>query len=156
MLMDISESLSLLTDMFKSKDWFNDVGADELGRLVVYCNYMNAEVFSATPSKLGDRYVLIQFASAKKVEVKPAIAPIIEAPPIVERPTDLNVPYLIRELDRLEKICGSNSLQDVFYEIHDGKNAVTNVSSRYPEVREGLEWLYQSYGFDVIYDEMDG
>ncbi|CAM6004238.1 unnamed protein product [Sphagnum balticum] len=63
---------------------------------------------------------------------------------------------LTRELDRLEKQCGSNILQDIFYEIHDGKNAVTNLGAKYPEVRESLMDLYRAYGFDVIYNEMDG
>lgn len=64
--------------------------------------------------------------------------------------------YLQRELDKLEKACGSYTLQDIFYEIQDGKNAVTNMSARYPDVRKSLERLYNLYGFDVIYEELDG
>lgn len=64
--------------------------------------------------------------------------------------------YLQRELDKLEKLCGSYTLNDIFYEIQDGKNAVTNMSARYPEVRTRMEKLYSLYGFDVIYEELDG
>lgn len=64
--------------------------------------------------------------------------------------------FLQNSLEKLEKDCGSFVLQDIFYEIHDGKNAVTNNSTRYPEVRKKLEKLYREYGFDVIYDELDG
>lgn len=64
--------------------------------------------------------------------------------------------YLQNELERLEKICGSYTLQDIFYEVQDGKNAVTNLSARYPEVRQRMEKLYDMYGFDVIYEELDG
>jgi hypothetical protein len=64
--------------------------------------------------------------------------------------------YLQRELDKLEKACGSYTLQDIFYEIQDQKNAVTDASSRYPEVRKSLERLYGLYGFDIIYEELDG
>ena len=64
--------------------------------------------------------------------------------------------YLQNELTRLEKICGSYTLQDIFYEIQDGKNAVTNMSARYPEVHTRLQKLYSLYGFDVIYEELDG
>ena len=63
---------------------------------------------------------------------------------------------LTQELDRLEKQCGSNILQDIFYEIHDGKNAVTNLGAKYPDVRESLMDLYRAYGFDIIYEELDG
>lgn len=69
---------------------------------------------------------------------------------------DLSMRHLEDELDRLEKLCGSNSLQDIFYEIQDGKNAVTNLSARYPDVRTRLEKLYDQYGFDVIYENLDG
>lgn len=69
---------------------------------------------------------------------------------------DLSQRRLENELTKLEKICGSNALQDIFYEIRDAHNAVTNLSARYPEVREALETLYDQYGFDVIYENLDG
>ena len=64
--------------------------------------------------------------------------------------------HLQNELTRLEKVCGSFTLQDIFYEIQDGKNAVTNLSSRYPEVHQAMKRLFDEYGFDVIYEELDG
>ena len=64
--------------------------------------------------------------------------------------------YLQNELERLEKICGSYTLQDIFYEVQDGNNAVTNMSARFPEVRSNLEKLFEEYGFDIIYEELDG
>lgn len=64
--------------------------------------------------------------------------------------------HLQNELERLEKVCGSFTLQDIFYEVQDGKNAVTNMSSRYPEVRQSLDKLFVEYGFDIIYEELDG
>lgn len=73
-----------------------------------------------------------------------------------ERELELSVRALTDEIDRLEKLCGSNILQDIFYEIQDGKNAVTNLSARYPEVRQRMEKLHAKYGFDVIYEELDG
>lgn len=72
------------------------------------------------------------------------------------RELELSVRALTDELDRLEKLCGSNVLQDVFYEVHDGENAVTNLSARYPEVRRRVQKIYDKYGFDVIYEELDG
>ena len=67
---------------------------------------------------------------------------------VVKEPLDIRV--LIKELDRLERICGSNTMQDIFYEVHDQANAVTNSSSKFPEVRRRMESLYQKYGFDII------
>jgi hypothetical protein len=73
-----------------------------------------------------------------------------------ERQLELSVRALTDELDRIERSCGSNVLQDIFYEVHDGTNAVTNLSARYPEVRQRVQKLYDKYGFDTIYEELDG
>lgn len=73
-----------------------------------------------------------------------------------EADDEKSIRYLQNELEKLEKICGSYTLQDIFYEVQDGKNAVTNLSARYPEVRQRMEKLYEMYGFDVIYEELDG
>lgn len=69
---------------------------------------------------------------------------------------DQSLRHLQNELDRLEKVCGSHTLQDIFYESHDGKNAVTNMSKHYVDVRKSMDKLIQEYGFDVIYEELDG
>lgn len=73
-----------------------------------------------------------------------------------ERQLELSVRALTDELDRLERLCGSNILQDIFYEVHDKTNAVTNLSAKFPEVRGRVEKLYDKYGFDIIYEELDG
>jgi hypothetical protein len=73
-----------------------------------------------------------------------------------EQDLELSVRALTDELDRLERLCGSNILQDIFYETHDQNNAVTNLSAKYPEVRQRIQKLYDKYGFDVIYEELDG
>jgi hypothetical protein len=53
-------------------------------------------------------------------------------------------------------MCGSNIMQDIFYEVHDKENAVTNLSAKFPDVRKSMEKLYAQYGFDLIYENMDG
>jgi hypothetical protein len=80
----------------------------------------------------------------------------LEDTPEQEAALELSVRALTDELDRLEKLCGSNILQDIFYEVHDQKNAVTNLSARYPEVRTRIQKLYDKYGFNAIYEELDG
>lgn len=72
-----------------------------------------------------------------------------------EQLLELRVKHLTDELDKLEKICGTNILSDIFFEIHDGNNAVTNLSIKYPEVREKLQSLYSQFGFDILYEELE-
>jgi hypothetical protein len=72
-----------------------------------------------------------------------------------EQQLELRVRHLTDELDKLEKICGTNILGDIFFEIHDGSNAVTNLSIKYPEVREKLQSLYHQFGFDILYEELE-
>jgi hypothetical protein len=162
-----------LTEKLKDYDWFHSVGLDVFGRLVVYVNYLNLDVYNNVPDTISGQRLLIHFASNKEAKrdqftgserkTLPSL-PVIEMDVIDitdevelledESPPDLR--SLTNELDRLEKICGSHIMQDIFYEVHDGGNAVTNLSVKFPEVRSGIEKLYQRYGFDVIYEEMDG
>jgi hypothetical protein len=165
--MDTNEGLTLLNSLLKDKAWFHEVSMDNYGRFVVYAYYINPSIEADVPDKVANRSVLLHFAASKmaqrsqfagEVKVPPALDDIIDVTEdailINESVGDLTL--LTNELDRLEKLCGTHILQDIFYEIHDGKNAVTNLSAKFPDVRRWMEDLYDAYGFDVIYEEMDG
>lgn len=158
----MSEILNYLSQTFKDRDWFFDVGVDQFNRPVVYVKYMCHETLHDVPDSVGGKQVLVHFAASKTARrdqftedlTKPKLVPVAElAPPPPPAP---DVDDLCDELDRLEKICGSNTLQHIFYEVHDGDNAVTSYSPKFPEVREALDKLYATFGFDVIYEELDG
>jgi hypothetical protein len=176
--MEQQEALDLLRKLFQNEDWYYDVGMDQYGRYVVYVHYMNMETMTSVPDKMGGKQVLCHFAGYKKAtreqftqdkpKPQPA-APIEDNIPfdLIQDVTDeaeliddlgapLDLNSLIKELDRMERVCGSNIMQDIFYEVHDKDNAVTNLSAKFPAVRETMERLYQRYGFDVIYENMDG
>lgn len=182
--MSIEEGMDQLSRQFKGRDWFYDVGTDQYGRLVVYVKYMCHETLHEIPDKAGGVQVLVHFAASKlatreqftdstgpktiKVDITPSefISAAKEAQAngidtgfgqmLYEDGEDRSILFLQQELDRLEKACSSRTLQDIFYEIQDGPNAVTNMSARYPEVRKRMQELYDVYGFDVIYEELDG
>jgi hypothetical protein len=178
---EMNKVLELLHYLFKDRDWFDSVGVEKHGRPTVYIKYSCEETLYDIPDYVGGRQVLSHFASSKGArEVELTFRPHEDNIPIpltnkipdvadeveledpdgtVELPSsflEYDLTGLCKELDRLEKQCGSNCLQDIFYEVHDGRNAVTNNSARYPEVRSSLEKLYKEYGFDVIYEELDG
>jgi hypothetical protein len=136
----MSDSLSNILDSFANKfkdfDWFSDITI-ESGRVIIYVYWMSGDTLSMLPDKLAGMQVLVHYSSNVKLD-------------------NLDINLLIKELDRLEKICGSNPLQDIFYEIHDGDNCVTNLSIKYPDVSSSMRRLYDEYGFDVIYEELDG
>lgn len=169
----VADAMVRLSETYKGKDWFAEVDRDQYGRIVVYVKYMNHETLHDIPDFAGGRQVLVHFIASKTATrdqfVDHGTVPVKVAPtPVVEQDEDnvsdveeqKSLQYLQKELDRLEKICGSNTLQDIFYECHDEDmspgSAVTNLSARYPEVRERIEKLYDMYGFDVIYEELDG
>lgn len=167
--------LALLHDKLVNKDWFHSVGKDKSNRIVVYVKYMCDETTTDIPRQVdgidGKINVLCHFAASKNIKkelyahkgFKPKESvPFLEEAvdddlEFIEEPnTPLDLRELVAELDRLEKMSGSNIMQDIFYEVHDGENAVTNLSSKFPDVRCGMEKLYDQYGFDLIYDNMDG
>lgn len=180
--MDMQEGLKALERLLDPYDWFYEVCA-EPRRYVVYVHRVEKEQDAIIPDRMAGYQIVVHFASSKlaskeqylimgnrhselvqRVEsVQNGAAETLSLEEVVkdlERENDesyaqrLNA--LTKELDRLERQVGSNTLQDIFYEIHDGKNAVTNVGGRYPDVRDAMVKLYSSYGFDVIYEELDG
>lgn len=179
--MDAKEALVQLRHLYQGKDWFADVGTDQFGRYVVYIKYMCPETISGIVDYHEGVQVVVHFDMSKTATrdqftsnlsapgaslkqyvaadyAKPIEAPWVEMKGDVTEPAeeDKSLRHLTDELDKLEKLVGTNILQDIFYEIHDGPNSVTNLSSRYPIVRKSLDRLYDEYGFDVIYEEMDG
>lgn len=165
------QPLVMLHASLVNKDWFHSIVKDKSNRLIVYVKYMCDETTNDIPRKIGGLQVLCHFASSKniskelfahkgfKVKEKAPAAEVVDLDDVefIEEPnTPLDLRELTKELDRLEKMSGSNIMQDIFYEVHDGVNAVTNLSSKFPDVRQGMENLYQQYGFDLIYENMDG
>lgn len=162
---------------FGNRDWFHSVDKDKYGRIVVYVKYMCDETTYDIPRQIDGVNVLVHFAGSKNIKkelyahkgYQPKTVPLPRVSTgvedlgdsddieFIEEPnTPLDLRELVAELDRLEKMSGSNIMQDIFYEVHDGVNAVTNLSIKFPEVRQGMEKLYHQYGFDLIYENMDG
>lgn len=158
--------LVLLYDRFVDRDWFHSVGMDKSKRLVVYVKYMCDETTNDIPRQVDGINVLCHFATSKHISKElftpKGLNPIKNNLPPLEDLSDVelieepDLSELIKELVHLEKMCGSNIMQDIFYEVHDGINAVTNLSSKFPDVKRGMEKLYEQYGFDLIYENMDG
>lgn len=136
-------------ESLKKQDWFDSLGKDEYNRDIVFVHYMTIEVIQYIQSELGN--VLIYFAGSK-IPDKNKYIHLLEEEPI----TDCD-PFneLKKCLMHLQDQYSRNIIQDIFYEIHDGKNAITNLSLSFPRLRLELDALYQSYGFDVIYDELN-
>ena len=167
--LSVSEAMDFLTNLCKGKAWFYDVSPEKYGRPTVYVHYIDKEQEELTPYFVGGHQVLVHFAASKFSRKEDFIQ---DATPKfgssfsqnigfqenkdVNPPEELDIDYLIDELDRLERRCGANILESIFYEEHDGKNAVTNLSEKYPEVREAMRKLYDDYGFDLIFNELEG
>ena len=160
---------NLLSEKFASKPWFDSVGRDQYGRLTIYVRFMNLETMTEVPSKIDGDQVMVHFVANKTAKsedftlsgsLRPSFLPLVEE----ELDNEGELPFyllesdigdLIQELERLEKICGTNTLSEIFFEEHDQENAITNLSAKFPEVRESISKLYQIYGFDVIYEELE-
>jgi len=150
----ISDSLSEVKNYLKHHDWFHDVDVDSLGRIAVYVNFMNPMVFKIVPERVDGTHVLIHFAGSKTIRKEDFVQELTSTPP-KEEDSDKEFLELYSKLNELETICGLNILTDIFFESHDASNAITNLSSKYPEIREKMNSLYEEYGFDVIHDELE-
>lgn len=145
-------------DFLKGFDWFCSAELGKDNRFIVYVNKMDLSVWNAVPPSLDGKQVLVHWQPSESpvkqetfsVYVDSAKADFLESDDV-----DLIV-FIQEELDKLERGCGTKNLSDIFYEIHDGKNAVTDVGRMYPDVVKRLTDLYNTYGFDVLYNELDG
>ncbi len=146
-------NLNQFKESIKNKDWFFDLGEDQFGRYVVYTKYMCNETLYNIPDKIDNKQVLVHLASYLLAN-KNSFIEILDKNLKESQENELEGSDLSFKLNYLESKCGENILQDLFFEIHDGKNSVTNLSSKYPEVKEELSKLYFEYGFDVIYEEL--
>lgn len=128
-------------------DWFCDIGTDEFKRDVIYVHYMNIEIINYIQNKFGN--VLIHFSSSllKKDQYVILIDDIPDTDPD---------PYssLMNEISDLQNTYNKNFLLDLFYEVHDGKNAVTNLSNIFPVPFQQMQKLYEIYGFDVLHEKL--
>lgn len=132
---------------FGDRDWFHSVGTDQYGRVVVYVKYMCDETLHDIPDRVDGKQVLVHFAgyllATREVYTNPNARKQEDADVLVS-----SVKSLIGDLGR-EKV------RDIFYEIHDGPNALTHLSDTHPYARDCLDKLYEEYGFDVLFDLLD-
>lgn len=173
-IMDIKESLVAINNLFKNRDWFHSVEVIN-NKIIVYVDTMSGDILRAVPNSINGHEVFLHYARSKVINKTEfiynpqpylnlvAMVPdgddtfLAGNPKVEELSSELleyDITELVTELDRLEKICGVNTLADIFFEEHDGINAVTNLSARYPEVKSAIHKLYEIYGFDIIYEEL--
>jgi hypothetical protein len=147
------KSLEILLDPY---DWFHEI-CMEGNRYIVYVSYMDKSQDTIIPDRATDgRQILCHFVHSMAPKEQLLNLPFpTTVPAQIESSTVVSMLHLQEELDRLGIICGSHTLLDVFYETHDQKNAITNMSARYPQVRAAMEKLYHQYGFSAIYEVLD-
>jgi hypothetical protein len=177
----MQEGLKKLETLLDPYDWFYEVVV-EARRYVVYVHSMDISQDAIIPDSMMGHQVVIHFASSApgvknefvskpQTHTLPAYNPFARTQLEIITESDVallkelgwiptakepHISDLTNKLDRLERICGSNILQDLFYECHDQRNAVTNLRARFPEVYSAIVELYKEYGFDIIYNELDG
>lgn len=161
---NMNEAITELIKVCKDYDWFYDVDSKQ-DKLIVYVTKMGMDVFKAVPDTINNKQVLIHYAGSKTAQLSdfvnsnipipltkslPEIEELSEEYVVMEQEEDFQV--LVEELLRLEKICGKNVLQSLFFEIHDGDDAITNLSDKFPVAYISMKKLYDKYGYDVLYD----
>lgn len=149
-------NLNNLKNALKDKIWFYDTGIDEYDRPVVYVHLMNSSIFkelSEVSKQFLETSPCIHYASSSLFERSKYVN---EINLIKNLPNSIyTLDFLFHELNKLKDVCGLNILSDIFYEVHDGQNAITNLSAKFPEVKDSLDKLYAEYGFDLIYNYLE-
>src|SRR5271166_744390 len=146
-MQEVIKSLEILLDPY---DWFHEIGVED-NRYIVYVSYMDQSQDSIIPDRAPDgKQILCHFVSSMTVAKDKFLdltSPTMENVLVDEceflSKSDVDdLEQFQKELGELQKICGSHTLQEIFFEIKDQENAVTNMTIRFPEVRKELEKLY--------------
>lgn len=156
------DNINKLKEELSKKEWFDDIGHDKYGNVIVYIKYSCYETINNIPDYIDGAHILVHFAASKPsvkckfiTEIKTRSVIVDEQLSFEEFESQIDLLKLTNELDSLKNIYGDDVLEVIFFEVHDGKNAITNVSKTYPLVRESIDKLYNKYGFDVIYDQFN-
>ena len=143
--MNRNEAMSQLSQMFKGLDWFYEVDLDQYGRIVVYAHRVDTEIYNLVPTKLGEFQILLHFATNKTAtreqftsnpnapgatlkkfvpEVhSPSLSLLLKAEEYLEELDEVVGPeeeekslsHLQKELDELERACGSFTLSEILF-----------------------------------------
>lgn len=168
--MQISK-IEQLSNLLSQYPWFKGVEKDSFGRLVVYSDSFSSEVFSKVPENFENERVLLHFAASKSVNKDNYITDLRKNQEIfLEEPVCINTvaePYvksssdeeeadqcLNWELESLNNLFDYDILYHIFFEVHDGKNAITQLSNTYKDARLAMEDLYEIYGFDMLHTKL--
>lgn len=119
----------------KDKDYFVNF-KESKDKIIVYVKYMNSKVLSEIPQKLNNKNVFVHFASYN------------EARKINFQEFDLkNLAIRSKDFD-FEKV------KSIFEEIHDGEDAITDLSKDNWDIYNLIKPVYDKYGYDVVYDSI--
>lgn len=159
-----SVGLNQLANMYKDKDWYHSVGFDKYGRYVLYIKYTCNETLHDLPDFVFGKQLLVHFgasATAKRdqfVENLQSVGRIMSANLSKQLSQEDNEELSNTELETaiiaLIAKWNADLISEIFFEIHDGPNALTQISEEYPQIRATLEKLYDKYGFDMIHEKL--
>ena len=163
----IMDSLQWLTNTYSKEPWYHSAEVDAFGRYVLYSKYLSKEILETIPLTHNEKHILIHFSAYK--DLNPTQFTFTASPAnlsAVEETEDEDLSEDIHnELWSLKKICGEDNLVEILYEIHEDNAStkglsdyalgITNVSKEFPEVRKQLEALYNKYGCDILFDEVE-
>jgi hypothetical protein len=161
--MTLQQGLDQLNRLLDPYSWF-DEAVIEGYRYIVYVFEMGSHVDPHIPDTIAGHQVLVHYANAKPggtsyVNTVNASSLKTYVPgDDLERETDQSsheehdMLPLYQALDQLDVQCGPYILSDLLAEICDGKEALTNLRTRYPKAYQQLAVLYLEYGFKAIDD----
>lgn len=138
----MDHQINKISKLLAAEDWFAGATRDKHNKVVVYTKYQNYDVLTSIPDYVDNDQILIHFAPQDAEKFSTSI--------VLSKEGDLNEKDLNNTLLKLELSSGKEIVYEIFYEILDGANAVSNFSEMYPSIRKTMEELLEIYGFDVL------
>jgi len=146
--------LDNIQDQLSQFDWYHS-HVVEPRKVTIYVNYMNHNVLTAIPDKIGDKQTVLCFSSHVLAKADDySFFPQVKKQEELGEQEDVTFDDL-KELDYIISVAGIENTLHLFYEIHDSDDNVTQVASAFPLEAKAMAKLYDKYGFDVLYDYLE-
>ncbi len=144
-----------LLSQIANKPWFHSLGKDEFDRPVVYVKHLCQEAINI-PDTLNEKQLLVHLSGYLEASKEKYISSLQLSK------AEFDPDFMRKEIFALKRQCGSDNLIDILYEVHQDlspsicpEEVLTEISEDFPEVRFRLERLYEQYGMDVLFEEIE-
>lgn len=144
--MSLLAEIAKIKEIYDQFDWFESVNIKD-NKVFIYVNKMSGDIFEKIPDKFNGKPVKIHYQQSKDCN----------SGNYLKHYTFESLDHdfkLIEFVQKNTEIYGRRVMANMFYEIHDGENCLTNLKIKYPHLHTEMLIFYENYGYLSLVREL--